>query len=258
MSDPIILRGYDDTWPAAFQQVATTIRRAFDAAELTIPRIDHIGSTAIPGIAAKPVIDLQISKIDLEPMTYRPALESLGYHWRAHNPELTKRMFRETRPMARTHIHVRRLGNWHEQFALLFRDHLRVSASDADRYEAEKKRLPDNTRTTGLPTQTARGQSFWTYGTHGPLGFRRGLATGANKRMCDDTHSHAISHRNVAVLVIGGTSHTGKSTLGHSLASDLGWRHLSNDAIARHPGRPFRGDSKVPGTLPESHYPRID
>ncbi len=96
------------------------------------------------------------------------------------------------------------------------------------------------------------------HGTHGPLGFRRGLATGANKRMCDDTHSHAISHRNVAVLVIGGTSHTGKSTLGHSLASDLGWRHLSNDAIARHPGRPFRGDSKVPGTLPESHYPRID
>ena len=162
MSDPIILSGYDDTWPAAFQQVATTIRRAFDAAELTIPRIDHIGSTAIPGIAAKPVIDIQISKIDLEPMTYRPALESLEYHWRAHNPELTKRMFRETRPMARTHIHVRRLGNWHEQFTLLFRDYLRVSASDADRYEAEKKRLPDNTRTTGLPTQKARGQSFWT------------------------------------------------------------------------------------------------
>ena len=139
--DPIMLSEYDDTWPVEFQQIATTIRRAFDAAELDIPRIDHIGSTAIPGMAAKAVIDIQIAVTNLEPMVYRPSLESLGYHWRAHNPELTKRMFRETRPMRRTHIHVRRLGSWHEQFALLFRDYLRVSASDADRYHTEKKRL---------------------------------------------------------------------------------------------------------------------
>ena len=71
--------------------------------------------------------------------------------------------------------------------------------------------------------------------------------------MNDDLHNHAVSHRNVAVLVIGGTSHTGKSTLGHSLASDLGWRYLSTDIIARHPGRPFRGDGKVPSHV-QAHY----
>jgi 2-phosphoglycerate kinase len=50
------------------------------------------------------------------------------------------------------------------------------------------------------------------------------------------------------VILIGGTSHVGKSTLAHSLASKLKWRHISTDSLARHPGRPWRA---IPGTVPE-------
>jgi GrpB-like predicted nucleotidyltransferase (UPF0157 family) len=64
-------------------------------------RIDHIGSTAVPGLAAKPIIDVQISVGSLEPPdAFREPLKRLGYVFRADNPELTKRCFRVSRPGA--------------------------------------------------------------------------------------------------------------------------------------------------------------
>ena len=61
-------------------------------------------------------------------------------------------------------------------------------------------------------------------------------------------------HLNVKVLLIGGSSHVGKSTLAGSLAAGLGWDHISTDSLARHPGRPWR---KVPERVPDhvaGHY----
>jgi GrpB-like predicted nucleotidyltransferase (UPF0157 family) len=85
---------------------------------------------------------VQISVASLEPVEpFRLPLESLGYVFRADNPELTKRYFRETPGQRRTHIHVRRLGSWAEQFALLFRDYLRLHPDDAREYAALKYRL---------------------------------------------------------------------------------------------------------------------
>jgi GrpB-like predicted nucleotidyltransferase (UPF0157 family) len=90
-------------------------------------RIDHIGSTAVPGLAAKPVIDIQISVASFDPLeAFRAPLEALGYAYRADNTERTKRYFREPAGSSRTHIHVRRAGSFSEQFALLFRDYLRA------------------------------------------------------------------------------------------------------------------------------------
>jgi GrpB-like predicted nucleotidyltransferase (UPF0157 family) len=90
-------------------------------------RIDHIGSTSVPGLAAKPVIDIQISVADFEPLdAYRLPLERLGYIFRSDNPERTKRYFRETLGQRRVHIHVRRAGSFSEQFALLFREYVRM------------------------------------------------------------------------------------------------------------------------------------
>jgi len=107
-------------------------------------RIDHIGSTSIAGLAAKPIIDIQISVADFEPLDlYRLPLEKLGYVFRATNPELTKRYFREQPGTRRTHIHVRRLGNWAEQFALLFRDYLRSHDQDAQTYARLKYDLAE-------------------------------------------------------------------------------------------------------------------
>jgi GrpB-like predicted nucleotidyltransferase (UPF0157 family) len=127
-----------------FQALGRSLR---DALGNVAVRIDHIGSTAVPGLAAKPIIDIQISVPAFEPLAaYRRPLECLGFVFRADNPELTKRYFREPPGMRRTHIHVRRNGSWGEQLALLFRDYMRAHADDAKRYARLKRELADKYR----------------------------------------------------------------------------------------------------------------
>jgi hypothetical protein len=69
----------------------------FAARSATSPlRIDHIGSTAVPGLAAKPIIDVQVSVASFEPVAaFKAPLEGLGYVFRADNTERTKRYFPE-------------------------------------------------------------------------------------------------------------------------------------------------------------------
>lgn len=137
--DKIIVVPYDPQWPKLFSQLAAALRNALGGTAL---RIDHIGSTSIPGLDAKPIIDVQISVKSFDPLDlYRIPLETLGYTFRADNPERTKRYFREAPGHRRTHIHVRQAGSWSEQFALLFRDYLRTHAEDAQRYAALKYQL---------------------------------------------------------------------------------------------------------------------
>jgi len=139
---------YDPEWPRLFKEQAAAFRSALGAVAL---RIDHIGSTAVPGLAAKPIVDIQISVASFEPLdAFRLPLEGLGYRFRADNPERTKRYFREPPGARRTHIHVRQHGSWNEQFALLFRDYLRAHSAVAGRY-ADLKR--DLARQYGEPSQ---------------------------------------------------------------------------------------------------------
>ena len=130
---------WDPAWPGLFRELGARLRRELGALAL---RIDHIGSTAVPGLDAKPIVDVQVSVASLEPAgAYRPALERAGLVWRADNPERTKRYFRERPGERRTHVHVRRAGSFSEQLALLFRDYLRADPAWAARYAAEKHRL---------------------------------------------------------------------------------------------------------------------
>ncbi|MDD5220536.1 MAG: GrpB family protein, partial [Candidatus Bipolaricaulis sp.] len=118
MADRVIVIPYDPEWARRFAELGRPLRVALGDAAL---RIDHIGSTAVVGLAAKPIIDVQISVASFEPIdAYRLSLERLGYVFRAENPERTKRYFREPPGERRTHIHVRRAGSWAEQFSLLF------------------------------------------------------------------------------------------------------------------------------------------
>lgn len=136
MQDPIIVESYDPAWPGRFREMAMRLRAGLGDLAL---RIDHIGSTSVVGLAAKPVIDVLISVADLEPVTaYAPALERAGFHWRAKNPDRLQRYFREAPGMTRTHIHVYEAGSWSEQLNLLFRDYLRADA-DACRLYAQTK-----------------------------------------------------------------------------------------------------------------------
>lgn len=112
-------------------------------------RIDHIGSTAVPGLAAKPIVDIQISVAALEPVDpYRGPLEACEYVYRPDNTERTKRYFREPAGAPRTHIHVRKLGSFSQQFPLLLRDYLRTHPEELAPYESLKRSLaeqyPDN------------------------------------------------------------------------------------------------------------------
>jgi GrpB-like predicted nucleotidyltransferase (UPF0157 family) len=137
--EPVVIVPYDPLWPARFTRLGTALREALGQTAL---RIDHIGSTAVAGLAAKPVIDIQISVASLEPLeSYRAPLEALGYRFHPDNPDLTKRFFREPVGERRTHVHVRTIGCWSEQLALLFRDYLRAHPLDAERYAELKYRL---------------------------------------------------------------------------------------------------------------------
>jgi GrpB-like predicted nucleotidyltransferase (UPF0157 family) len=141
MSDKVVIVPYDPEWPQLFSELGAALRGAMENVAL---RIDHIGSTSVPGLEAKPIIDVQISVASFEPLdAFRVPLESIGLVHRADNPDLTKRYFRESPGARRTHIHVRRAGSFSEQLALLFRDYLRAHTGDARRYGELKRKVAE-------------------------------------------------------------------------------------------------------------------
>ena len=113
-------------------------------------RIDHIGSTAVPGLAAKSVIDVQVTVADL---TDADALVAAGYPegtgFRDHEPpgaaasarDWRKRFFYQRDGERRANIHVRELGAANQRYALLFRDYLRAHPAAAEAYAELKRRL---------------------------------------------------------------------------------------------------------------------
>lgn len=143
-ADRIGLSEPDPRWPALFAAEAGSIRAALDADPL--PRIEHVGSTAVPGLAAKPIIDmLLIPEPEADWSRFVDPLESLGYVYWAENPRTDRMFFVKGMPPhgpARTHhVHVRRSSDAAD--ALLFRDHLIGHADVAARYEALKRELAE-------------------------------------------------------------------------------------------------------------------
>src|ERR1700757_3385057 len=81
----IKIADYDPSWPAKFEMHRRIIARALGATAL---RIEHIGSTSVPGLAAKPIIDILIVvKDSANELTYRPQLEAAGYVLRVREPD---------------------------------------------------------------------------------------------------------------------------------------------------------------------------
>jgi len=144
---------YQDHWPEEFQAIAARLRSALG--ELAL-RIDHIGSTAVPGLAAKDVIDVQIT-VAATDESVKAALCSLGY---THAEEITqdhlppsadddpsqwtKWFFRAPRDQRRTNTHVRVQGRPNQRYPLLFRDYLRAHPETAAAYAELKRRLAAN------------------------------------------------------------------------------------------------------------------
>jgi len=158
-AEPIVILSYSQAWPRRFRTIATELRHALGEVAL---RIDHIGSTAVPGLAAKPVIDVQVSVASLESIaSIAGPLRDAGYIWRVDNRDLTNRYFRELPGAPRTHIHVRKRGSWGEQFALLFRDYLRAHPVDAAGYAGVKHALAERYRHDRAAYVDAKEPFIW-------------------------------------------------------------------------------------------------
>jgi len=134
----VVLVEYRFEWPARFALERARIAAALGPAAI---RIDHIGSTAVPGLAAKPIVDIDLSVRDVEEEAiYLPALERAGYRLRVR--EAGHRMLRT--PDRGVHVHVCTAGSEWERRHLRFRDRLRQSAEDRALYEATKRRLAEH------------------------------------------------------------------------------------------------------------------
>jgi GrpB-like predicted nucleotidyltransferase (UPF0157 family) len=111
--DVRVVVDYDPAWSELFAALGRDLRAALGEVAL---RIDHVGSTAVPGLAAKPIIDVQISVASFEPLgAFREPIESCGFALRGNDDDLTRRYFRESPGRRRTHVHVRRAGSFSEQ-----------------------------------------------------------------------------------------------------------------------------------------------
>ncbi|MET0615070.1 MAG: GrpB family protein [Thermoleophilaceae bacterium] len=145
--DPAIrIMGADCAWPA---QADAEMRRIRDELGDIAVRVDHVGSTAVPALAAKPIIDLQLSvpRIGSLPQ-YRDPLERLGYLFVPDPESPDFHLFALPTERPRTHhLHVCESGSEHERRHLAVRDFLRAHPVEAARYEALKRELADRHRT---------------------------------------------------------------------------------------------------------------
>ncbi len=136
--EPVEIAGYDGHWPELFGEWRRRLGTALGDVAL---RVDHVGSTAVPGLAAKPVIDVQVSVDDLEDEPeYVPAIESTGVVLQSR--EHARRYFRPPPGRPRTvQVHVCAAGSEWERDHLLFRDYLRAHDEVRDAYAALKREL---------------------------------------------------------------------------------------------------------------------
>lgn len=151
MSSKIEIVAPNPEWAREFAELAAPIRHALGELSLGI---DHIGSTSVPGLPAKDIIDLQVTVRSLDDTQAVQALEGIGYICRDDivndhvppgadsAPELwQKRYFRAPEGQRPTHLHMRQLGLPNQRYPILFRDYLRSNPAAAATYAQIKTAL---------------------------------------------------------------------------------------------------------------------
>lgn len=128
---------YDEGWEDAFRREAARLREALGTVQL---EIHHIGSTAVPGLAAKPVIDILLVVASLEALDGREAaLVALGYKPKGENG-IGGRRYYQLGGENRTHqVHAFVRGDYHIRRHLAFRDYLRTHSAAAEEYARLKR-----------------------------------------------------------------------------------------------------------------------
>jgi GrpB-like predicted nucleotidyltransferase (UPF0157 family) len=143
--DEVQIVPYDPAWPGLFSMEAERLRAVLEPGQIV--GIEHFGSTAVPGLAAKPIIDILIAvaSLAIAKATMIEPISALGYLWWAENPKPDRMFFVKGMPphgARRTHhIHITEPAGEMWRRRLAFRDYLRENAGEASRYEALKRDL---------------------------------------------------------------------------------------------------------------------
>ena len=155
--DEVQIVDYDPRWPELFAAEAARLRLAFGPSLVTL---EHIGSTSIFGLAAKPIVDIQAvvrSLPDMEAIT--PRVIGLGWTQGVFAPDALRRLYfkKYNAEGVRTHqLHVYEASHPAAAAHLLFRDYLRIRQEEAQRYEALKRELALHFRTDRLAYNDAK------------------------------------------------------------------------------------------------------
>jgi GrpB-like predicted nucleotidyltransferase (UPF0157 family) len=129
---------YDTDWPKKFQTHRKIIADALGSSTL---QIDHIGSTSVPALAAKPIIDILVVVLNsADESDYLPQLEAAGYVLRVREPDWNEHRMLRT-PEQDVHIHMYSAGCPEIPRTLIFRDRLRRNVNDRRQYEQTKREL---------------------------------------------------------------------------------------------------------------------
>lgn len=134
----ITIESYDPNWPDRYEQERAAIAQAIGP---HIANIEHVGSTSIPGLAAKPIIDIGIS-LNIYPLPSEAiaAMEGLGYEHMGEYGISGRHYFRKGAPRS-YHVHAYSPGNVEWEAHILFRDYLRAHPQAARKYEQLKRTL---------------------------------------------------------------------------------------------------------------------
>ena len=139
---PIHLADPDPEWPRLAAREAARIRSLLGE---QVRRLEHVGSTSVPGLAAKPIIDMVLAVTDSsDEASYAPVLEAAGYVLRIREPDwFEHRVFKG--PYSDVNLHVFTEGASEIDRMVRFRDHLRSTAVDRELYAAVKIELAQRT-----------------------------------------------------------------------------------------------------------------
>lgn len=138
LAGPIQLVDYDPAWPRLFEREAERVRAALGERVLML---EHVGSTSVPGLAAKPIIDMQMVVANsADESSYVPALEAAGYVLQIREPDWYEhRVFKG--PDTNINLHIYSPGCPEINRVLLFRNWLRSHEADRQLYERTKREL---------------------------------------------------------------------------------------------------------------------
>ena len=138
LTQPIEIRAYDPEWPKLYACEETRIRSVLGE---RVVRIEHVGSTSVPGLPAKSIIDIALEVPDsAKEDLYVPDLEAAAYRLSIREPEWYEhRLFKG--PDTDVNVHVFSTGCEEVETMLRFRDHLRENASDRELYAKAKREL---------------------------------------------------------------------------------------------------------------------